>query len=202
MNDQNFVSPIEEFFPSSLGFEFPFVLNANPNYYDYLGEINFLSSEKLELASGGGQVIHGKATGSFNLEIMNNNSAKLSIFNLIETDPYYELREDKDPNGPKIRDLPNLAFSITRETGTFAMKQEVVWRIEDEQKWPCLLYKTRYRFDKPPLAFAFENRSKGLYFTLENKDFDESEMVFYSNHDRQEVDLQTLISKGIEVAEI
>jgi hypothetical protein len=59
------------------------------------------------------------------------------------------------------RKLEPYTVCVVREEGRCALHKHVIWKIADEQEWPCLLYWTRYRFDFDPLA-EFIGKRKGM----------------------------------------
>ena len=106
-------------------------------------------------------------------------SFKIHFSDLVETDPYEYDRV--------IGQLDDFSVACHKEDGLFAFRQEVVWRINDETKWPWLLYRSRYVFNVDPLEFGNTNQEHNLYFNLENKDFKNSTLYSYARSDAQKL---------------
>ena len=69
--------------------------------------------------------------------------------------PYeeYDVRSRPDP----------MSIQVIREDGLFVLRQQVIWKLEDEQDWPYLLFRVRYRFAVDPLAAFVINRRASFY---------------------------------------
>ena len=160
-------------------FDTPTRLSANPQFYDYLHCLDFESDGSIQMIDGGGQVINTKARGKYRISQADGTSFEVHFTELVETDPY---EDDKI-----IDQLDDFSVSYKKQEGLFAFRQEVVWRIDDETKWPCLLYPSRYLFDVDPLEFGNPNQDHNLYFILENKDFRKSIHYYYARSDAQEL---------------
>jgi hypothetical protein len=162
---------------------------AYPHYYDYLHTLDFQANGTVELLDGAGQLINIEAIGKYRVREIDTFLAGVEFYDVMEVHPYQERR--------KLRDIPAFKVSIKREEGQFPFRQEVVWKIKDENEWPCLLYTARYVFDADPLRFGKGKQITNLYYLLENKDFTESTNCYYSNNDKQELMANKLLSLGI-----
>jgi hypothetical protein len=74
-----------------------------------------------------------------------------------------------------------------------------VWKVKDEQEWPYLHYRTRYRFAVDPLAAHLANRQGSLYYELEAPEPDPR--VYYRAEDAQRFTAGELGRAGIALEE-
>lgn len=153
-------------------------LLANPHYYDYWHHLFFEPDGTVRMTDGGGQVINAKAHGKYRISQTNESSSfELHFSEMVQSNPY---SDDK-------RRLSDFSVKCEKQEGLFAFRREVVWRIQDEKKWPCLLYRSRYVFDVDPLEFGNVNQKSNLYFAFEQKDFRQSTLYYYALSDAQEL---------------
>lgn len=165
-------------------------LSANPHYYDYLHAMDFQDNNNVKFFDGAGQCLNLVA------------EAKYSFTNKVKRHPDIEFRDFVEIN-PHTKDKTRLnispkSFIVRKERGNFIFCCEVVWKIEDEQDWPCLLYHERYVFDRDPLFFANEHQEGNLYYSLEGKDFTNSERYYYADTAQNELSLRELEARGFE----
>ncbi len=188
---------------------------ANPQLYDYIHSITFGADGGIEMVDGAGQVLNTLVRGQFSAEQVEPDSFLLHLTDLVEIDPYYKLRwlrqtqEDTDarmkisfdeiPHEDRdvIRQVPPSSIMVEREEGLFVLQCQVVWRIDDEQEWPYLLARIRYRFATDPLLLYEENRQRNLYYQLEPPEPDTS--VYYRMADIQRLTARELAEAGIAV---
>jgi hypothetical protein len=162
---------------------------ANPYYYDYIHSLYFEDDGTVELVDGAGQLVNAVATGKYRVHKIDIDSGEVEFYNLVEVNPY--------KNNKKIRKLKPFTVRFFREEGIFPFRQEIVWRIDNEDEWPCLLYKARYVFESDPLSFARENQARNLYYLTENKDLFDSACYYYSRKDGQELTAKEMLDLGI-----
>jgi len=174
-------------------YEPPYVLSANPHYSDYIHALFFQDEASIEMIEGAGQIINGKAVGKYQIVVVNDTTAVIELENLVEVNIY---QRDQ-----KIRELDPMKLNVVREEGVFAFRRRNLL-VEDEDKWPCLLFEVRYVFDVDPLAFARNNPFQSGYFLDEEKDFIESTRYYYAQEDRRELTAKRLFELGVRQSEI
>ncbi|MEH1895264.1 MAG: hypothetical protein V7K94_08170 [Nostoc sp.] len=164
-------------------------LNANPHYYDYFHSLLFNEDGTVDMASGAGQAIIVTAQGKYSVSKIDRASFSIKFYELIETNSY-----SLNGNiGDKIRDIDPFIVTVTIEKGTFALEQEVIWNIKNEEEHPCYLFTSRYVFDYDPLSFSKEKSQTNLYYLIEQKEFYESEKYYYP-----QVECKKLIFKELQ----
>ncbi|HEX8033543.1 MAG TPA: hypothetical protein VF510_06835 [Ktedonobacterales bacterium] len=189
------------------------VFAANPNLYDYLHTLQFNSTGTLEMLDGAGQVLNTLVRGRFNVEQLTSSAFQLNFHDLIELNPYYELKRRCELDPDVIAESPEgyipydeddilcrldpFSVHVVREEGLFVLRQQVIWRIKDEQEWPYLLYRSRYRFASDPLATHESNRRGNLYYMLEKPQPDTR--VYYRAADAQDLTARDLALAGITI---
>src|SRR5262249_41082206 len=145
--------------------------DANPHYYDYLHYVDFktfLTGEKtsgqLEMADGAGQRMNALIKGTFTLQPGDDEqSIKVLIDELVEWDWMEQVPIE---DGEKF---PSIIVTIRKEEGVFPFREQIVWNLENEDRHPCLLYRTRYLFDVDPLEMFSERREGNLYNMFEHE---------------------------------
>lgn len=155
-------------------------LSANPHLYDYLHFLHFEPDGSVRMVDGGGQVINTSSCGRYQIS-QNDGSFDIHFSNLIQTNPF-----EKDKI---IAQIDDFSVSCQKQNGLFAFRQDVVWQIKDETKWPCLLYRSRYAFSVDPLEFGNTNQEGNLYFLLKNlkrQNFRNATRYYYAMCDAQE----------------
>jgi hypothetical protein len=133
----------------------------------------------------------------------------------VELDPYYRLKhlrgQDRatlirsmrryllhDEHDVRHR-LDPCHIEVTREDGLFLLRRQVVWQIKDDQEWPYVLYRVRYRFAADPLTALQANRQANLYYRLEAPEGDTR--LYYRAKDVEEYTAGELRQAGIAVEE-
>ena len=164
-------------------------LEANPHYYDYFHYLHFAKGGSVKFADGAGQMVNSVAEGKYNILQINSAEAKVEFFDVSELNIYQK--------NEKTRDINFFSVSLKKEEGIFAFAQEVVWRIENEDDYPCLLYRTRYVFETDPLFFVRERQQENLYYKIEKKNLFDSTRFYYAKEDKEELSLKKIISLGI-----
>ncbi|KRT55697.1 hypothetical protein [endosymbiont of Ridgeia piscesae] len=162
-------------------------LSANPNYYDYLHLIRLVEDGTVELIDGAGQSINTEVNGKYSIYEMDADTVSIKFYDLVEADSY---RPDE-----KIRDIDPFVVKVVKEKGNFAFRQEVIWRIDSEDDWPCLLFDTRFVFEFDPLCFWQVNRKRNPYYLLENKEQDGPIRHYYL--DEKKLTLKEMQDLGI-----
>lgn len=162
---------------------------ANPHFYDYVHVMLFQEDGFVKFVDGAGQCINTIARGRYKVSESPCDSAEVAFSCVVEVNPRREEEE--------INHVPDFRVKLTRETGVFAFAEEVVWRIEDEQEHPYLLYTTRYVFDRDPLAFSRPKQMKNLYHLVEDKEMVESARCYYPVDGGQRLTLGQLREQGI-----
>jgi hypothetical protein len=165
------------------------ILSANPHYYDYIHSLVFKDDGSVELVDGAGQLINAEAVGKYRVRDIDASSVEVEFYDVIEVNPYQKDR--------RLRDIAPFKVKVLREEGVFPFRQEVVWKINDETEWPCLLYRARYVFDSDPLAFARAKQARNLYYLLEDKDLIDAARYYYLREDRQELTAKEMLALGI-----
>lgn len=124
-------------------FVYPAQLVAKPYYYDYINMLTLSADDSVELVYGESQGVRDEVTGQFTLTRTGDDRARLTLTGLQRSEQY---RYEDDS-----AELPDMSIQISHETGVFAFRQEVMWRIDDPDEHPCLLYRVRYRLTPDPL---------------------------------------------------
>jgi hypothetical protein len=168
----------------------PNVLVANPHFYDYIHLLKIEPNNRIEMIDGAGQALNAIASGRLRVTTVDEESAEFEFSDLTELDPYGK-RE-------VIRRLDPFHIRVKKEIGVFAFCQEVVWRIPNRRKWPCLVYSTRYVFAEDPLAFGREMQVNNLYYKIEQRELIESAKTYYPTESRMEAPLDELLERGIQ----
>ena len=168
--------------------QIPTSLVANPQYYDYLHFLRLKDDGEILMMGGGGQVINIHIEGHYQIH-QQKNSIQLNLTELAQYNPYSK---------EKLHDIDNLILKFQPEEGTFAIRQEVIWKIKNPDDYPYLLYKVRYRCDIDPINHVNQRPIRNLYQLTENKDFEDSQKIYYASADRQELSLADLKKLGIK----
>ena len=188
---------------------------ANPSLYDYVHTLVFDPAGTVEMVDGAGQVLNTLVKGRFAVEELGPTAFLVSLAGLVELDPYYRLKrfrglelsayfkavQENIPyeEGDVRSRLDPYSVNVTREVGLFLLRRQVIWKISDEQEWPYLLYRVRYRFAFDPLALHMSNRQGNLYYQLESPEPDTR--VYYRAEDAQPFTARELAQAGIAVEE-
>jgi hypothetical protein len=196
------------------------VFGANPHLYDYVHSLAFTPAGTVEMVDGAGQVINTLIKARFSAEPLDATSFHVTFMDIVEVDPYYHhkhmrIKRMRDSAGKEfikvtgmnaaheesdVRSRPDpFSVTVTREESTFAIRQQVIWSITDEQDWPYLLYRVRYRFSSDPLERFRANRQGNLYFQIEAPDPDTR--LYYRAQDRQKRTARELAREGIPIAD-
>lgn len=161
--------------------QIPAYLSANPHYYDYLHSLEFKAGGDIEICQGAGQLITTLVQGHYKIQdTSNKNVHSFTLYDMAEYDPYSD---------EKIADLNSYTIHLIQETGLFAFKQEVVWKIANPDEHPCLLYNVRYLYS---INAIDPDKIR------QNEHFSPSLDIYYANQDRQEVTLADLKQLGID----
>jgi hypothetical protein len=119
---------------------------ANPHLYDYIHSLKFEADGTLEFVDGAGQMIHLRGHGRYEVRPIEDAKFEVAFTELVQVNPYGLERPTRAPGEripanryPKIRDLAPFTVICNRESGRFAFRQDVIWRVDDEEEWPCLL---------------------------------------------------------------
>ncbi len=121
----------------------PARLSANPHYYDYVHLLVLGEQGAVELVDGGGQALRRKVVGRLEVIGATRTRAEAWFRDLFDVDPYE--RSDE-----RVA-LEDFVTGMRVETGPFALRCEVVWRVEEDEA-PWLLFQHRLAFDRDPLA--------------------------------------------------
>lgn len=167
----------------------PTLLSANPHFYDYVHHVTLDADGGVEMVDGAGQALNTLAKGRYRIVAQDDAKAELEFLDLVELNPYQEKE--------KIGDIDTFRICVRKETGVYAFCQEVVWRIPDKTKWPCIMYHTRYICSDDPLAFGRANQAQNLYYIIERRELVESAKTYYAREDRIELTVEELLQKGI-----
>lgn len=169
-------------------FPTPNVYIANPQFYDYLHLIEFKADGSVEMVDGAGQVLNTLAHGRYRVRNIDASTAEVEFYDLVQVNPYK--RQEKRG------DVEDFRVKVVKEEGSFPFREETVWRIEDEDEWPCLLYRSRYVFEFDPLGFGRSNQMGNLYYLLENKELVESVRYYYIRDEGQRLTVRELEALG------
>lgn len=193
---------------------------ANPSWYGYLHYLDFGPLGTADMVDGGGQRLNTLVRARFTAQQHSPTATLLRFTDLVELNPYYKFERfrgleidayiqaaagdvpyDVPYDDHDVRSRPDpFSVRVTREDGLFPVRKQVVWKIEDEEQWPYLLFQVRYRFDADPLAAFAPNHSGSLYFeTLEAPEPDTR--VYYRVQDAQERTARELVQAGIALEE-
>jgi hypothetical protein len=121
----------------------PARLSANPHYYDYVHFLSLGEQGAVALVDGGGQALRRRVVGRLEVIGATRTRAEAWFRDLFDVDPW-ERSEERTP-------LEDLVTGVRVETGPFALRCEVVWRVEEDEA-PWLLFQHRLAFDTDPLA--------------------------------------------------
>jgi hypothetical protein len=188
---------------------------ANPRLYDYIHKLVFEPSGAIKMVDGAGQVLNTLVRGRFSIETLGPAEFRVNFTDLVELNPYYTIdrlrgldpdarfkvmQEDVPYEDRDVRNRP-APFSgcVTREEGLFLFKRQVVWKILDEQDWPHLLYRVRYRFAFDPLEPYAANRQRNAYYRLEAPEPDTR--FYYRVADGQKLTAREVAEAGIPCEE-
>lgn len=168
-------------------FSTPNVYIANPQFYDYLHFIEFRADGSVEMVDGAGQVLNTLAHGKYRVHKIDISTAEVEFYDVVQVNPYKKHE--------KRGDVENFRLKVVNEKGVFPFREEIVWRVDDEDAWPCLLYQSRYIFEFDPLQFGRSNQI-GNYL-LENKELVESARTYYIRDEVQKLTAKELEALGI-----
>lgn len=188
---------------------------ANPHLYDYLHALDFMPFGSVDMLDGAGQVLNTLVRGRFSVEELGPTLLVVHFTDLVELDPYYRLKRLRGRDVAAVirsmhryllhdehdvrRRLDPCHVQVAREDGLFLLRCQVVWNIKDDQEWPYLLYRIRYRFAADPLTACLANRQGNLYYVLEAPEPDTR--VYYRAEDAQRSTAGELRQAGIAVEE-
>jgi YD repeat-containing protein len=149
-------------------------LLANPQYYDYFHYLKLDADGTACIDHGDGQAMKFEVSARYRLSWDDPNHFKIEFYDVIIGEMY---RGDDDGH------CPNFRLPCRVEHGAYGFRRDCPGRIEDESKWPCLLYTKRYHFDRDPLALgepvgSFEGRPTG------SDDENGIDWYYYDNDDR------------------
>lgn len=133
----------------------PETLNANPHYYDYLCSIELGDDGTVELVYGEGQGVRGLLRGRFSLIAFDATHGQLALTDIARYAPYTKEKEAA---------LPPVTIGFTREAGQFALRQEVLWTLDNPDAHPCLLFTVRYVFERDPFDALGEGDNERIYY--------------------------------------
>jgi hypothetical protein len=186
---------------------------ANPHLYDYLHALDFVPFGSVDMLDGAGQVLNTLVRGRFGVEELGPTAWVLHLTDLVELDPYYRLKRLRGRDTAAVirsmhryvlhdehdvrRRLDPCRLQVAREEGLFVLRRQVVWQVRDEQEWPYMLYRSRYRFAADPLAALHVNRQGNLYYHLEAPEGDTC--LYYQVEDAQQCTAGELRRAGIVV---
>ena len=170
-------------------FSTPNVYLANPQFYDYLHDIKFEADGSVEMVDAAGQIINTVAHGKYRVHKIDAFKAEVEFYDLVQVNPY--------KRHEKRGDVEDFRVKVVKEEGVFPFREETVWRVEDEDEWPCLLYQSRYLFEFDPLEFGRSNQMGNLYYLLENKELIESVRYYYIRDEGQRLTARELEALGI-----
>ena len=166
-------------------------MSANPHFYDYMHFLDFQEDGSVEFVDGAGQAINTVAHGKYQVLSSDQDSVDVLFRQVVEVNPYQEEE--------KLNDIDDFTIRVTKENGTFPFIQEVVWKIEDEQEHPCLVYPVRYVFETDPLAFGRPNQMHNLYYIIESRELIESARYYYPLSSQKKLTIRQLREQGISL---
>jgi hypothetical protein len=170
-------------------FPIPSVLVADPHVYDYMHFLSFERGNKVEMVDGGGQVINAEAKGHF----------KILPVSAVQADvEFYDLAEHHTYGRGKKANIEGFTVRVTQENGVFAFREIGPWGFEAD-KWPCLLYRARYVFERDPLEFARQRRGGNLFNLTEGENLLDSDRFYYDRDDVKKLAAKDLAKLGIQL---
>lgn len=187
---------------------------ANPDLYDYVHTLYVSDATSLEMIDGAGQRLFTLVQCRFVVEALTKASWRLSLTHLVEINPYYKLERFRGlepeafakairgsvPYGEgDVRSRPApMSLQVTQKTGLFALRVHIIWNLEDDQEWPYLPFRERYRFSIDPLAAFKTNRSAALYtLYFANGASGPDTQVYYRMQDVEKVTAREFVERGI-----
>ncbi|HEY1012623.1 MAG TPA: hypothetical protein VGE07_07960 [Herpetosiphonaceae bacterium] len=172
------------------------LLSANPHLYDYMHYMDFDDDGSVKMIDGAGQRINAVAEGRYRHRQPSDDLIEIEFFELRELNPRdrAEIRRTFEP----------FVATARIERGPFAIREQVVWNVSDENALRCRLYDRRYVFDTDPLAFAEEPQRRSLYYEVhteaERAALIAAARIYYPRSGRQDLTLGELRARGIEPA--
>lgn len=191
---------------------------ANPHLYDYLHALDFKKAfGSVDMLDGAGQVLNTLVRGRFSVDELGSTLWVVHFTDLVELDPYFRLKRLRGRDMAAVirsmhsyvlhnehdvrRRLDPCHMQVAREDGLFLLRCQVVWKVTDDQEWPYLLYRSRYRFAADPLTACQANRQGNLYYALEAPEPERDMRVYYRAEDAQRSTARELRQAGIAVEE-
>ncbi|HLZ59010.1 MAG TPA: hypothetical protein VKR06_18865 [Ktedonosporobacter sp.] len=190
---------------------------AAPHLYNYLHRLSFSSSGIVEMFDGAGQHLNARVKGRFCVQIRDHNAALVQFSDLVELKlkPPFSVHF-KDPsaltyegtifvenpdyqNEEPLRTLAPISILVTREEGIYPLVQQIIWKIDDEQQWPYLLYRVRYMFEIDPLGQVRDRRVGQFCYQQEGWEEPDAR-YYYCQDDAQKLTYDALIQMGISLS--
>lgn len=184
---------------------------ANPHLYSYVHTLDFKPAGAVEMVDGAGQTLFTLIQGRFSVERVSPTAFHLLLTDLAELNPYYKRErfrhldlaayvratagevpyEEHD-----VRSRPGpMRIQVLQEDGPFVLRQQIIWKLDDEEDWPYLEFRVRYRFAVDPLAAFVANRRGPFYESLTPPEPDTR--VYYRMVDAQKRTRRELTRAGI-----
>lgn len=173
----------------------PLVLAANPHYYDYIHFIDLKADQQVEMVSGGGQALHRRLLGRYELSFQGEEEATLRFFDLSDVNPY--------KNSITIGQPAEASYQIHIEKGVFALCSDIPANIPDD-KWPWLVFSFRLVFDDDPLSMGQPPLPPELAEHPETREIYESYMAslegrkrYYMGAHGEKVTYSDIVARGL-----
>lgn len=162
---------------------------ANPHFYDYIHRLEFKVDGSIEMVDGGGQEIYAVTHGKYHVTAIDSVSTVVDFYNITMINPF-----NRDE---KVGNIDDFQVMATREDGIFPFRIDIVWAIESEDVWPCLLYRSRFIFDIDPMEFCRPDFMSDIYTNPVKMGLADSERYYYAGNERQNLTAHELEKLGI-----
>jgi hypothetical protein len=175
-------------------------MSANPSLYDYIRDLRFEEDGRVEMVKGAGQRIDIVARGRYLVEKKDEERFVVSFQQMQEINVY-----QKDL---VIREITDFAVVFRQEWGCFPFREQVVWRVTEENH-PSLLFSSRYLFEDDPFFFGqgdsmeklremiLQEKQENLYYLLESMPPASDNCIFYSFKEVLRMTWSEMQQKGI-----
>lgn len=206
----------------ALSFSLCGIYHANPHLYDYIHQLEFSASDEVEMLDGAAQLLNARVKGRFVVQARDQNSIMVHFSNLAELKQkpqFLVVDQNNNPvltpssknrsedltviehpdyrNDESIRVLAPVSVLVTREEGIFPFARQVVWKVNSQAEWPCLLYQVRYVFEVDPLVQVHDRREGRYYYRDEAAEPDTR--YYYRQDDAQKLTAEALSQMGISL---
>lgn len=169
------------------------LLQANPDYYDYIHRLQLNDDGTASLCDGGGQMINFKGNANYRIEYdPDGNGGTLKLFDIVLKNVYNEKQIPTDSSEMNIK--------FTIEHGQFMLTEGRIWSVRSIFDEKLIIYTKRYVFETDPLKLGYRMRQYNLFNMIENVQ-ELSERTYYDHKEVSQKTRKEWLKDGNEFSE-